>query len=264
MFASMNEDRKFQRLWKPLAHSELDFFKKRSILWYSFIYWSSSRWHRRLRTLWDKVTCHALLRAVTSFTRFEMINTFLRFDDSITRREQAATERYILQPVQIPIDEIHMNSFQQCMTSKPAKYALTSSWITAGDFSYPLRFAIYTGSSKGTDGLGRGYDVVMYLIGLFLNVGRNLTVEFFFTSVDLALKPIEKRTTLMGTMEKKPEPKPFVTKEELDENGHIAKRNNRKVYRPLYSSVFGFSRKMVSYDPQPNKVVPILSTQHNC
>lgn len=286
VYIKLNINRAKQRVWKPLTLSELNAYF--GIL----LYIGALRdGHRRLRTLWDPIKGHLVLRAVMNYPRFEMINNFLRFDDSIGRRGQNATDRNLLQPVQILLTEMNETlsanyipsvnltideqlkgfrgrcKFRQYMPSKPAKYGLKFWWINDSSTGYPLKFAIYTGSADQSSGLGRGYDVVMSLISKYYNTGRNLTIDNFFTSVELALQLLQKKITVLGTIRKNKRdvPKPFVVKELLDENNEPIKVNNRKQYRPAQSSMFGFSDRMalVSYVPKPNKQVLLLSTQHN-
>lgn len=56
----------------------------------------------------------------------------------------------------------------------------------------------------------------------YLNCGRNLTVDNFFTSVDLALWLLARKTTIIGTIRKNKRdvPKAFTAKEVLDEINH--------------------------------------------
>ena len=62
--------------------------------------------HRRIRTLWDPIKGHPILRAVMNCRRFEELNIFLRFDDSIGRRAQSARTS-ILQPVEVLLNELN-------------------------------------------------------------------------------------------------------------------------------------------------------------
>lgn len=286
VFDRLNATHVKKREWKPLTSSELDAF------FGCLLFIGAMRdGHRRLRTLWDPIEGHVYLRAVMSRGRFELINSFLRFDDSIGRRGQNSAQRDLLAPVNLLVTEInkalHENyipdvdvtideqlkafrgrcKFRQYMPSKPAKYGLKFWWLNESKTGYPLRCAIYTGSADVNLGFGRGYDVVMGLMPKYLNTGRCLTVDNFFVSIDLAQKLLEKKTTLLGTIRKNKRdvPKAFVVKELLDANNQPIKLNNKKTYRPITSSFFGFSDRMtlVSYVPKANKQVVLLSTQHS-
>ncbi|XP_055910852.1 piggyBac transposable element-derived protein 4-like [Eupeodes corollae] len=285
IYEKLNAKRTEQRFWKPLNMNELQAY------FVVLLYIGTMKdGHRRLRTLWDPIHGHTILRAVMSFTRFEELNLFLRFDDSIGRRGQSAAKKNILQPVEFLLKELNQTltsnyipsenltideqlkafrgrcKFRQYMPSKPAKYGIKFWWLNQSSTGYPLQFSIYTGSSDQSVGLGRGYDVVMSLMPRYFHTGRNLTVDNFFTSVNLALKLLDKKITLLGTIRKNKRdiPKPFVVKELLNEYDIPIKINNKKQYRPLYSSLCGFSEKMalVSYVPTPRKQVVLLSTQH--
>lgn len=79
------------RHWKPWSLSELDAF------FGCLLYIGAMRdGHRRLKTLWSPQEGHVILRAAISLSRFEMIQRFMRFDDSIGRRSQSnwTNDRY--------------------------------------------------------------------------------------------------------------------------------------------------------------------------
>lgn len=286
VFERCNANGQTQRAWTPMSLSELDAYL--GILLYIGALRAG---HRRLRTLWDPVLGHAYICAAMNYTRFEMINNFLRFDDSIARRGQAAAERHLLQPVQLLIDGINNSlqsmynpggnltideqlkafggrcKFRQNMPSTPAKYGLRFWWLTDSASAYPLKFAIDTGGSDASAGHGRGYDVATHLMSKYLHTGRNLTIDKYFTSIELARKLLRSQTTILGTMRKNKRdvPQSFVMKEVVNKQNKPVKKNNRKTYRPVHSSMFGFSEKfaMVSYVPRPNECIVLLSTRHN-
>lgn len=213
--------------------------------------------HRRLRSLWSPQEGHVILRAAMNITRFEMIQRFMRFDDSIRRRSNRTIP--LLQPIGQMMDVVNRNlasiyqpyenvtideqlksfrgrcKFRQYMPAKPAKYGLKFWWITDSKTSFPLKCDIYTGSETSATDHGRAYDVVNYLMRKYINVGRNLTIDNYFTSVDLAQNMLGKRTTIVGTLRKNKRdiPKPFVIKEQVDDNMIPMKENGRKVQSHL-------------------------------
>jgi len=81
--------------------------------------------------------------------------------------------------------------------------------------------------------------------------GRNVTTDNFFTSVDFANQPKNKKLTLVGTMKqnKREIPQKFKPARQRDEN----------------SSIFGFTKELpfVSYVPKKNKSVFLLSSLHD-
>lgn len=84
-----------------------------------------------------------------------------------------------------------------------------------------------------------------------LFIGRNITMDNFFTSIPLAEKLLEKNLTLVGTLrQNKPDIPPVMKPNKL---------------REKYSSKFGFcgNMTMVSYVPKKGKAVVLLSTMHD-
>ncbi|KAE8285601.1 hypothetical protein D5F01_LYC15266 [Larimichthys crocea] len=103
--------------------------------------------------------------------------------------------------------------FLQYMPSKPAKYGIKVFWMCDARVPYAIDGTVYTGKQPGEKAQK--------------NLGRNITMDNFFTSVPLAQRLLEKNLR--------------------------------------YSSVFGFcgEMSMVSYVPKKNKAVVLLSTIHN-
>ncbi|KAJ4945993.1 hypothetical protein JOQ06_023671, partial [Pogonophryne albipinna] len=102
---------------------------------------------------------------------------------------------------------------------------------------YAFNGMIYTGRQPGED--------------VQRNLGRNITMDNFFTSIPLAEKLLEKNLTLVGTLrQNKPDIPPVMKPNKL---------------REKYSSKFGFcgNMTMVSYVPKKGKAVVLLSTMHD-
>lgn len=82
-------------------------------------------------------------------------------------------------------------------------------------------------------------------------VGRNITMDNFFTSVPLAVKLLKNNLTIVGTLrQNKPDIPPIMKPYKL---------------RELPSSEFGFhgNMTMVSYVQKKGKAVVLLSTMHD-
>lgn len=233
----LNETRQRKRQWKPLTLSEFDAYLG------CLLYIGAMRdAHRNLVSLWSIEEGHVILRATISYERFRLITQFLRFDDSLSRRSQPRKHREIslLQPVESMVNIMNHNlttvyqsdenltideqlkgfrgrcKFRQYMPAKPSKYGIKLWWITDSRTAFPLRCQIYTGSQQTISSHGRAYDVVMYLMEGYLNTGRNLTIDNYFTSIELALKLKDKKQLLLVLFGKTK--REIVMKEIVDEN----------------------------------------------
>jgi hypothetical protein len=180
--------------------------------------------HRCLRELYDLRDGIPLFRAAMSEGRFEQLKACLRFDDPVRRNpdDRAAPAGTLLQQFNekmlkiytpgenITIDEMLVEfhgcvSFRQYIPSKPGKFGLKMYWVAEADTAIPLRCLLYVGRSTVSEASreehgGHVQALVMELMEPFLDSGRNLTTDNWFTSKKLALKLIDRRTTLVGTL----------------------------------------------------------------
>lgn len=215
-------------------------------------------------------------REVMPLKRFEQLCRFLRFDDSRTRLDRLQADK--LAPIrhvwdlfqnnmtsafvpskELCIDEQLVNtrnrcSFRQFIPSKPGKYGIKIFWIVDSKNIYPVSAEIYLGMQPNNNrSTGISHDLVMRLCAKYLDVGTNITMDNFFTSVKFAKSLIDRNTTLVGTIRSnKPElPKNFTSAE-------IAKK------RSNFSSAFCFfdECQLVSYINHSKKNVLLLSTAH--
>ena len=94
-------------------------------------------------------------------------------------------------------------------------------------------------------------DLVKRLSKPWINSGRNLTMDNYFTSVDLATDMMAVRTTIVGTIRKN--------------KGEIPIEMQAKRQREVNSSLFGFHQQLTltSYVPKKNKAVILLSSMHH-
>lgn len=176
-----------------------------------------------LHSLWSTPWGLTFCKETMSRDRFCEISRFLRFDIKSTRRERLKKDKFAMisevwnrfvencitcyKPGQnITIDEQLFPSktrcpFTQYIASKPDKYG-QKFWVAADlKTKYILNPFPYLGKNEERDQSQRLSEfVVMKLIEPFQNMGRNVTVDNFFTSLELAKKLKEKRTSLVGTM----------------------------------------------------------------
>ena len=228
-----------------------------------------------IHLLWSVQHGPAFVRAAMGRDRFKEIHSLLRFDDKNTR--QARRQQSLLAPVLeisedfekllrryytpgpfIAVDEQLVAfrgrcAFRMYMPKKPDRYGLKIFMAVDCKTLYPLAILPYLGQQTstlaGTNGLG--FFAVTKTCERFLNSGRNITTDRWFTSLPLAEHLRSNKTTLVGTVNTN---KRCLPKQFLDIKG-----------RNVQSSVFLFQRNttLVSYVPKPNKSVVLLSTQHH-
>jgi hypothetical protein len=146
-------------------------------------------------------------------------------------------------------------SFLQYIPSKPGKFGLKLYWIAETDTAIPLKCLLNIGKNTISDQLrekhgGHVPALVMDLIQPFLDGGRNLTTDNYFTSVKLAMKLNERRTTLVGTLKRNSTCLPPAAKS--------TKGRERGDTVHYYSNVATIS----SFWDKGTKPVNILSTMH--
>lgn len=136
------------------------------------------------------------------------------------------------------------------MKSKPGKYGLKIWVIVDAETGYILKIQIYQGKLNATE-TNQGKRVVLDLAEDYLDQGRGITADNFFTSKALALELLEKKNTFVGTIRKKRKEVP------ADLATHKGKEE--------YSSIFAFNGKLtlVCYIPKKNRSVVLLSSEHH-
>lgn len=216
-----------------------------------------------------------LCRLIMTERRFRFLLYCLRFDNRDTREERKKMDN--LAPIREVFSSFVENCknaysvgeyctidekleafrgkcfFRQYIPSKPNKYGLKIFALVDARMYYTANMEIYAGrqptgpfavSNKPT-------DVVKRLTNEISGTGRNITVDNWFTSLELADYLLQKNLTLVGTMRKnKPEIPPEFTQT----------RN-----REIRTTLFGFRKNstLMSYVAKKNKTVLILSTMHH-
>lgn len=235
--------------------------------------------HVNIQEMWtNDGTSPDIFRATMSQTRFYFLLRNLRFDDKNTRTERAridnmAATREIFESFvtnckthyqvgeNVTIDEM-LESFRgRCkfrvyMSSKPAKYGIKINAAVDSKTFYTSNLEVYAGRQpEGPYAVDNSPTaLVMRLANTFLDTGRNITMDNYFTSVPLTnLLLNNHRTTVVGTMRK--------NKREIPPNFLDTKD------RAKPSSLFGFNEKkvLVSYVPnkKKKKIVLLMSTLHD-
>uniref|UniRef100_A0A1B0C8C5 PiggyBac transposable element-derived protein domain-containing protein n=1 Tax=Lutzomyia longipalpis TaxID=7200 RepID=A0A1B0C8C5_LUTLO len=229
--------------------------------------------NRPTKTIWGRVYGVNIFRATMSRTRFKNILRFLRFDNCTARKTSKPKDKlapirevweifdcllakYYIPGENLTIDEQLVDyrgkcPFKQHMPSKPGKYGLKIFWLNDASTGYPLKSLPYLGKNADQRAKNVGANTVLQLAEIYFGTNRNITVDNFFTSLDLAKCLKENGLTICGTVRMN---KTFIPEEFLDCKS-----------REVYSSIFGFSKDftIVSYTPKKRKCVILLSSMHH-
>lgn len=224
-----------------------------------------------VRDLWSARN-FPLYRAVMGNNRFCAILRFIRFDDASTRATRTQTDKaapirdiwtmmnnnlamHYKPSEHLTIDEQLFpyrgrTRFTQYIPSKPAKYGIKVWWICDAMNSFPLHGQIYTGQAASGRETKQGERVVKDLASKFRGSDRNITVDNFFTTLELAEHLLSWNLTLVGTLRKNKTYIPAEMKAHKD--------------KAIGSTSFGFRKNvtMCSYVPRKNKAVLLLSSIH--
>lgn len=232
--------------------------------------------HEDVESLWaTDGTGRDVFRVTMSLKRFLFILSALRFDEIDTRAARKETDRAAL------ISEIFNKFIENCqknyscseymtvdemlcpfrgrclfrvyMKSKPARYGLKVLCLCDAKTHYLYNAFIYTGKTETNrrDGLSIPTQTVLTLTDPVKGTHRNITGDNWFSSIELVDKLKENGLTYVGTVRKN---KREVPPEFLPHKT-----------RPIGSTLFGFTndKTLVSYVPQKNKSVVMISTMHH-
>lgn len=230
--------------------------------------------HESWNVMWSAKEGRPLYRATMSLNRAKELFRHMRFDNVNTRTDRIRTDK--LAPIRdlwemhvatlqrhyrpdscITIDEQLVAtrgrcSFRQYIPSKPSKYGIKIFWACDSATSYPLNGKVYVGRQPGAAVNSNNVtDLVKELSRPWYNTGRNLTMDNYFTSVELAVDMLAVRTTVVGTMRKN---RRDIPKELLPSRA-----------KEQFSSIFCFDDQLTltSYVPKKSKAVILLSTMHH-
>ncbi|XP_057705991.1 piggyBac transposable element-derived protein 4-like [Corythoichthys intestinalis] len=174
---------------------------------------------------WSEDMGNPRIIATMARNRFQNIMQHLRFDDMYTRAERVQTDKFaaistvwesfvkncisVFTPGRhITIDEQLFPSKTQCgflqyIATKPDKFGIKF-WVACDLKSKYICNAIpYLGKDPNRpSGERLSESVVMKLMEPFLDKGRTVTTDNFFTSLSLAQRLRSRRTSLLGTVNK--------------------------------------------------------------
>jgi hypothetical protein len=146
-------------------------------------------------------------------------------------------------------------SFRKYRPSKPGKYGLKIFWCCDSSTGYPLKSEVYLArqseEAAAPANNNRISDLVKRLVQPWVNSGRTITMNNFFTDVGLAEDLLAIETTIVGTVRRS---KPDIHKE-----------LQPSLKRPEQSSIFRYDRHLtlVSYVPKKRQAVILLSNMHH-
>lgn len=225
-------------------------------------------------------TGREIFRATMSLTRFYVLLSCLRFDDSATRKERQKTDA--LAAVSEIFDKFVANcqknysigeyacidemlvgfrgrcKFRMYIPSKPRKYGIKIQALVDAKTHYMLNAYVYTG--KDSDGktlteeecrLPKPTQAVLRLVAPIKGTNRNVTGDNWYSSVPLVEELRKRNLTYVGTMKKNKReiPAEFLPSASREEQ----------------SSLFGFTsdKTLVSYVPKKKKAVVLISSMHH-
>lgn len=176
-----------------------------------------------LASLWSAKWSIRFYSDTMSRNRFQEILRFIRFDIKSTRPERLEQDKFALASeiwnrfisncksnfkpgANITVDEQLFPTkakcrFTQYMSSKPDKFGIKF-WLAVDvESKYILNGFPYLGKdeTRPTD-QPLSENIVLRLVHPYLDTGRNITMDNFFTSVSLAEKLLARNTTVVGTV----------------------------------------------------------------
>lgn len=254
--------------WKPFNLKEFDAFL--AIILHAGLCKSNSE---PAKELWGS-TRAPIYKAALPYDRFVAILKFIRFDNVNSRAERllnsktaAIDDLWLMLQANLakaynPHESITVDEqlfpyrgrtrFTQYIPSKPAKYGIKVWWLCDSKSYYPLKGIIYAGKMPGQlREVNQGQNVVTDLVEKYLDVGRTVYADNFFSTLDVAKILMRRKTAFVGTVRSN---KTFVPPEFLKSNA-----------RPISSTLFGFHEgdiSLCSYVPKKNTSVLLMSSMH--
>ena len=223
--------------------------------------------------LWSKKWGPTFFANTMHRDKFTEILRFIRFDKKNQRSERLQTDKFALiseiwnrfisnsQACYKPYENISIDEqlfptkvrcrFTQYMPNKPHKFGIKF-WLAVDvQTKYILNGFPYMGKDETRCSIPLSEFVTRKLAEPYLQRGRNITTDNFFTSIPLAKKLLAQKTTLVGTIRSNKRELPKSVKEKKDK-------------MTLFSSDLYKSENctLTVYRSKPKVKVPLLSTKH--
>ena len=225
----------------------------------------------RVEELWANSVGPAIFAATLSTNRFQFLLRALRFDDIDTRQQRRAADRFALfrdlwnmfinncqanyeLSSYVTVDETMLAFHGRCgfiiyIPSKPDRYGLKIISLSDATSSYFYNGYPYVGR-ENQGNLTIPTQQALRVLQPIFNTRRNVTVDNYFCSNQLADALIQNGMTVVGTMRK--------SRREIPSRMLRARRTDVGQSRFLYMA----DRILVSHIPKPRKAVVVLSTAH--
>ncbi|XP_060725490.1 piggyBac transposable element-derived protein 3-like [Tachysurus vachellii] len=222
---------------------------------------------------WSESFLVPVIKETMSRDRFISIMQHLRFDNKDTHAERVKIDKFaaisdiwrrfnkncvesFTPGEHMTIDEQLFPTkvrcpFTQYIASKPDKFGIKFWLATDLETKYVCNVFPYLGKDPNRQkGERLAESVVMNLMEPFLDAGRNVTTDNFFTSRLLADRLLQRNTTLLGTVNKMRREIPQLAKDTAE----------REVFST--SVLRSGSVSLTVYSPKKNKTVCVLSSLH--
>ena len=186
---------------------------------------AEKNWHVDIRQLFLDPLKNPAYKAAFGTSRFENTRCHIRFDDKRTRVARLKQDKLaafgfvwelLIENCTTPynlgayttVDE-QLVPFKgrspspQYMPSKPGKYGVKIFWLCDAFVPYAFNGTIYVGKQPGAaTEKNLGQNFVLYLTAPIQNTGRNVTMDNYFTGIQLASMMLHRRLTIAGTVRK--------------------------------------------------------------
>lgn len=222
--------------------------------------------------MWSQKLGPPPFRATMSKNRFEFLLNCLRFDDKSTRQERREFDKFA--PVReiwdifmrqcrsnyTPFEHVTVDEqllgfrgrcpFKMYIPSKPDKYGIKIVMMCDSKTYYMCYGIPYVGKEQRDSQLAIPTQYVLRLTEDIQGTNRNITVDNWFTSCELAKELMKVNLTLVGTMRKN----------KADIPPQLLQTKGKNVSSSEF--VFNESSTMVSFITKRKKAVILLSTMH--
>lgn len=264
------ETQKLNQNWQPVTTIELDAF-----FGFLLLCGANGDSSTLLNSLYQSSQIQmSAYKAAMSINRFKSIMRYLRFDDKSTRSQREQTDKFAAiselwnmfiencknsyEPdIDLTVDEQLYGykggcRFIQYMPAKPAKYGIKIFWICEAKTGFALNAKVYLGKlPNGQTETGLAIKIVQNLAEPYLNSGRNITMDRYFTRLELAEWLMERGLSCVGTMNTRLVELPPVVCDKK---------------RELYSSMILYNKtkdiSLTGYNCAKDRVVVVASTMH--
>ncbi|XP_008188519.1 piggyBac transposable element-derived protein 4-like [Acyrthosiphon pisum] len=239
-FLSSNRISKSSRFtkWVPTDSKEIKLFSG-LLIWMGLVempnlgsYWSTK--HRYKNYVAQKTM---------SRNRFELLLRFWHFSDN---KKAPEGDREVLAVDETMVPFRGRLLFRQYIPGKAHKYGVKL-FKLCGTNGYTYNVQVYGGKSQ-VDGKGLGCRVVLDLSRRYLNMGRTMVTDNFYTSITLANELLSYDTHLVGTLRSNRVKLPEITKKKLSPGEIIGKENSDGIIVAKW---------------RDKRDVTMLSTKHN-